>query len=130
MNKKLLYKILAVVAGFVFIVAGINENRHISRLKRFGIAAEVIPPGSYTDHSQNGTHTYTADITFKTSDNSTVTEKHSLPSAALESMKAHQPVTVYYDPHDPSDFVFAQDDTNWWMPLLGVAFVIGAFILL
>ena len=46
-------------------------------------------------------------------------------------MKAHQPVTVYHDPHDPGDFVFAQEDeADWGRPLLGVAFVIGAFLLL
>ena len=130
MSKKLAYRILAVVAGLVFVCMGVSENRHVSRLKRFGVAAVVIPPDSYTDHSQNGSHTYTAEISFKTGDNVTVTSKHSLPSAALESMKAHQTVTVYYDPRDPSDFVFAQDETHWWMPALGVAFVVGAFVLL
>ncbi len=129
MGKKLLYKILAVVIGLVFIGAGISENRHISRLKRFGSPAEVIPPDGYTDHNHNGSHTYTADISFKTGSGELMRQNHSMPEAALESMKAHQPVTVYYDPKDPSDFVFAQDSTDWWMPLLGAGFLVAAFFI-
>jgi hypothetical protein len=130
MNKKLLYKILAVIAGLVFVCTGISDNRHISRLKRYGVAAVVIPPDSYVDHSQNGSHTYTAEISFKTSDNVAVTVKHSLPSEALDSMKAHRPVTIYYDPKDPTDLVFAQDKANWWLPIFGVLLAVGAVVLL
>jgi len=126
MGKKLFYKIAAVVIGLVFIGAGVSENRHISRLKRFGSRAEVIPPESYTDHNHNGSHTYTAEISFKTSSGDLVKLKHSMPEAALESMKASHPVTVYYDPKDPSDFVFAQDSSDWWMPLLGAGFIVAA----
>ncbi|MEO5687408.1 MAG: DUF3592 domain-containing protein [Burkholderiaceae bacterium] len=129
MSKKLLYKILAVVIGLVFIGTGFSESRHISRLKRFGSQAEVIPPESYTDHSHNGSHTFTAEITFKTASGDIVRQKHSMPEAALESMKARQPVTVFYDSKDPSDFVFAQDSTDWWMPLLGGGFIVAAFFI-
>jgi hypothetical protein len=129
MSSKLIYKALAVVVGLVFIGAGFSESRHISRLKRFGIQAEVIPPDSYIDHSRNGTHTYTAEISFKTTSGQLVTQKHSMPAAALDSMKAHQPVTVYYDAKDPGDFVFAQDSADWWMSLLGAGFVVAAFFI-
>ena len=126
MGKKFFYKVAAVLIGLVFIGAGISENRHISRLKRFGSPAEVIPPESYTDHSHSGSHTYTAEISFKTTAGELVKVKHAMPEAALDSMKARQPVTIYYDPRDPSDFVFAQDETDWWMPLLGGGFIVAA----
>ena len=129
MNNRLLYACLAAVAGIVFIGAGIGENRHVSRLKRFGTAAVVIPPGKYMDHSKNGSHTYTADISFKTAEGSPVTVSHSLPSEALEAMKANRPVTVYYNPRDASDFVFEQDSTNYWMPALGVCCLVAAAVM-
>ena len=129
MSKGTLYQILAVVAGVIFIGAGISENRHISRLKRFGTAAVVIPPDKYTDHSKNGSHTYTADISFKLADGSPVTVRHSLPSEALEAMKADRPVTVYYDARDATDFVFEQDSTHYWMPALGVFFLVAAGVM-
>lgn len=130
MHHQLLYKILAIVAGLVIIGAGINENRHISRLKRFGSTAVVTPPATYMDHSQNGSHTYTGDITFKTGDGGEVKRKHSIPEKAIDSMKAGEQVVVYYDPRDASDFVFAQEESSWLMPLAGVALIIGALIFL
>ena len=130
MNKKFIYKILAIVAGLVFIGAGFSENHRISRLKRFGATATVIAPDTYTDRSHNGVHTYTADIAFKLPNGDTVHANHSVPSEAIDAMKANKPVTIYYDTRDPSEFVFEQDSSNWWMPALGVGFVIGAFVLL
>jgi len=130
MNKKLVYKILAVVAGVVFLGAGFSENHRISRLKRFGQTATVIAPDSYMDHSRNGVHTYTADIAFKLPNGDTVRAKHSVPGEAIEAMKANQPVTVYYDSRDPSEFVFAQDSGSWLPPLVGTGMIVAAFLLL
>ena len=130
MNKKFVYKILALLAGVVFLGAGLSENHRISRLKRFGTSAVVIPPDTYMDHRRNGSHTYTAEIAFKLPSGDTVRAKHSVPSEAIDAMKANRPVTVYYDARDPSEFAFEQESSNWWMPALGVAFVVGAFALL
>jgi len=129
MTKQLLYKILGIIAGIVFIVGGISANHHLSRLKRFGTSAEVIPPDSYTDHNHNGSHTFTGQIKFKLADGSEMSRNHSIPEKALDSMKAGQPVTVFYDSTDPSDFVFAQEESEYWLPLLGVGFIIGAFFI-
>lgn len=129
MDKRLLYPILALLVGLVFIVAGIGENHHLSRLKRFGIAAVVTPPDSYTDHSKNGSHTYTADIAFKLADGRPMSVRHSLPSEAIDAMKAGRPVTIHYDARDPSDLVFEQDSADWWMPALGALFIGAAFVL-
>ena len=130
MSKKLLYKILAIIAGFVLIGAAVGENHRISRLKRYGTAATVIPPESYTDHIRKGQHTFTAEIAFKIADGNTMKSSHSVPEAAIDAMKAHQPVTVYYDPRDPSEFVFDADAPDYWMPVLGVAIMVAAFFLL
>jgi hypothetical protein len=130
MTKKFIYRILAVVAGLVFIGAGFSENHRISRLKHFGQTATVIAPDSYMDQSRNGVHTFTADIAFKLPNGDTVRRKHSVPSEAIDTMKAGRPVTVWYDSRDPSEFVFEQDSINWWTPTLGLGFVIGAFVLL
>jgi len=130
MNKKLVYKILAILAGVVFLGAGFSENHRISRLKRFGQTATVIVPDTYTDHSRNGVHTYTAEISFKLPNGDTIRQQHSVPSEAIDAMKAHQPVTVYYDSRDPNEFAFAQDATSWMMPTLGAGFVVAAFVLL
>ena len=129
-QRKILYKILAVIAGVTLIGVGLNENHHISRLKRFGSTAVVIPPDSYIDHTQNGSHTYTGDIKFKTADGGEVTEKHSIPAAALEAMKAGQEVTVYYDPRQATDFVFSQESPDYVVPVAGVALIIGALVFL
>ncbi len=129
-QRKILYKILAVIAGIAFIGVSLNENHHLSRLKRFGSTAEVIPPDSYTDHSQNGSHTYTGEIRFKTDAGNEIKENHSIPSKALDSMKAGDKVLVYYDPKDPTDFVFAQEESDYLMPAAGVAVIIGALIFL
>jgi len=130
MTKQLLFKILGIVAGLVFIVAGISANHHLSRLKRFGTSAEVIPPDSYTDHNHNGSHTFTGQIRFKLADGGEITRNHSIPEKALDSMKAGQPVTVLYDPRDPTDFVFTQEESEYWMALLGVGMILGALFLI
>jgi hypothetical protein len=128
MTRKFLLKILAIAAGLVFIVAGIGENHRISRLKRFGTSATVIPPDSYTDHSKNGVHTFTAEISFKLPGGKPVHASHSVPSEAIDAMKANRPVTVFYDGRDPTDFVFEQDSGSWWPPLFGAAFIVFAFV--
>lgn len=130
MTRKFIYRILAVAAGLVFIGAGFSENHRISRLKRFGQTATVIAPDSYMDHSRNGVHTFTADISFKLPNGDTVRRKHPVPSEAIDMMKAGRPVTVWYDSRDPGEFVFEQDSAGWWTPALGLGFLIGAFVLL
>ena len=42
-------------------------------------------------------------------------------------MKANKPVTIRCDPRD---YVFEHDSSEYWMPVLGVAIVVGVFILL
>jgi hypothetical protein len=126
---KILYKLLGVLAGLVFIIYGFVERSDISRVKRLGQSAVVAPISGYTAHKSRGSTTYTAEFRFKTDRGVEVVQKHSFPEELVADFKAGVPVRVTYLPNDPTTFVFEKDRPSWTLVVIGAALAIAALLL-
>jgi len=126
---KVLYKILGVLAGLVFVGFGFQERSELSRLKKHGQRAVVEPISEYQQFKQSGSSTYTAEFHFTTADGQPAVVKHSFPEGVLEDFQAGRPVEIFYNPKDPTSFIFARDEGSWMLVGIGAALAIAALLL-
>ena len=127
---KLLFKILGVLAGIVFIAFGMQERSELSRTLKIGKHAVVEPITQYTEFKKSGSSTYTAEFRFKTESGQQMVVKHSFPEEVLAEFKANRPVEIAYLPDDPSSFVFVKQASSWTLVLVGGALALAALVLL
>lgn len=127
---KLLFKILGVLAGIVFIAFGMQERSDLSRTLKIGKHAVVEPITQYTEFKKSGSSTYTAEFRFKTESGQQMVVKHSFPEEVLAEFKANRPVEIAYLPNDPSSFVFVKQASSWTLVLVGGALALAALLLL
>ena len=127
---KLLFKILGVLAGIVFIAFGMQERSELSRTLKIGKHAVVEPITQYTEFKKSGSSTYTAEFHFKTESGQQMVVKHSFPEEVLAEFKANRPVEIAYLPNDPSNFVFVKQTASWTLVLVGGALALAALLLL
>lgn len=127
---KLLFKILGVLAGIVFIAFGMQERSELSRTLKIGKHAVVEPITQYTEFKKSGSSTYTAELRFKTESGQQMVVKHSFPEEVLAEFKANRPVEIAYLPNDPSSFVFVKQASSWTLVLVGGALALAALLLL
>lgn len=127
---KLLFKILGVLAGIVFIAFGMQERSELSRTLKIGKHAVVEPITQYTEFKKSGSSTYTAEFRFKTESGQQMVVKHSFPEEVLAEFKANRPVEIAYLPDDPSSFVFVKQASSWTLVLVGGALALAALLLL
>src|SRR3954466_1672695 len=125
---KLLYKMLGVLAGLVFAGYGIQQRSELARLKKTGKIAIVEPIENYTEFSTNGSKTYTGEFHFTTEAGQNIVAKHSFPEEVLEDFKAGRPVEVVYQANDPATFIFAKEQSSWFLVIVGVAVALAALI--
>ncbi len=127
--RKMLYKLLGVAAGLVFVAFGVNERREFSKTHARGQRAVLDPVSEYQQFGSAGSPTYTAELSFKTEDGRQIRVKHSFPEEVLEDFKAGKPVEVVYAPNDPSAFVFVNEKPSWTLILVGVGLAVAALVL-
>ncbi|WP_162932662.1 DUF3592 domain-containing protein [Solimonas sp. K1W22B-7] len=127
-TKSLVFKILGVVIGVGVAVAGCSERSRIEQLKKIGTVAIVEPISEYTDSSSRGNHTYTAEFVFETEDGTTITKKTSFPKELIADFEAGTPVKVFYNPTNPSEFVFEKQEPEWFVVIFGIGIGIAALI--
>ena len=127
---KLLFKILGVLAGIVFIAFGMQERSELSRTLKIGKHAVVEPITQYTEFKKSGSSTYTAEFRFKTESGQQMVVKHSFPEEVLAEFKANRPVEIAYLPNDPSNFVFVKQTASWTLVLVGGVLALAALLLL
>jgi hypothetical protein len=128
--RPLVFKILGIACGLVFAVFSYQEGHDISRLKKIGGVAQIEPVGYVTDFQKGGSHTYTAEVTFKTDEGVTIHAKQSLPEGSMKDIQSGAPVRVFYDKRDPSHFVFEKDSPSWLMTIGGLLAAVGALVFL
>ena len=127
---KLLFKILGVLAGIVFIAFGMQERSELSRTLKIGKHAVVEPITQYTEFKKSSSSTYTAEFRFKTESGQQMVVKHSFPEEVLAEFKANRPVEIAYLPNDPSNFVFVKQTSSWTLVLVGGVLALAALLLL
>lgn len=128
-QRSLVFKILGVIVGVVFLVYGVVERSSVSRIKSGGETAVVQPITEYTMHKSRGNITYTAQFTFRTSSGVKVTRKTSFPKEILEDFQHQRPVKVFYDPRDPREFVFEKQESSWFLVGTGMGIALLALVL-
>ena len=126
-QRSYLFKILGVIAGLVFAGYGLVDRQSTTRLKRVGEPATVRPIQNYTAHKQRGRTNYMATFNYKTATGSEVNRAKSFPEEVLKEFEAGRPVKIFYDPRNPSEFVFEKEDPGWLLVVGGV--VIGVLAL-
>ena len=132
MNKRnVLFGILSIIAGLVFVVMGVKERSSLARTKASGITAIVQPPVKYETRTRRGSTTYSAEFTFRTNDGGVVTRKRSFPEELLSDFRSGKPVKVFYDPKNPREFAFEKEEQSWLSILMGLGFLgVSAYLLL
>jgi hypothetical protein len=123
-----LFKILGVLVGIVFLVVGVNSNSRLRSLKASGLPAVVEPIAGYTEHKKRGMTTYTSEFTFTTQDGKKITRKSSFPGELIDDFKSRVPVKVLYDANDPSEFVFEKEQSSWFLVWAGVGVAAAALL--
>jgi hypothetical protein len=126
LSKNILYAILLFGIGGFFTYSGIQERLEISRLKKVGERAEVEMPETYTEHTKSGSSTFTAEFEFETSNGTRVKRKKSFPKALIADFENGIPVYALYNPRSPSEFIFEKEEAEWFLILIGIAFMGGA----
>lgn len=91
---------------------------------------ENQPIDGYTRTKSRGSTTYTAQFTFKTESGQVISLKRSFPEELLADFKNGTPVKVMYDPRDPTNFVWENEQGSWWPVGLGVGMLAAAALLL
>ncbi|MEO7885569.1 MAG: DUF3592 domain-containing protein [Polaromonas sp.] len=127
---KIVFKILGVLVGLVFIVFGFQERSEISGIQKRGKRVVVEPISKYTEFKKSGSSTYTAEFHFTTEDGRKITAKHSFPEEVLADFKSGKPVEIAYMPNDPSTFVFSSQRAPWTLVMIGAALLVAALVLL
>ena len=130
MARNLLFKVLGVTAGLVFLAYGVQERQSLSRLKKSGESAVVQPIQNYTEIKKSGQSIYTAEIAFKSQAGQEIRTKHSFPTEVLADFKSGTPVVVVYKPNDPHAFVFEREQPTWLLPAIGEGIALASLLLL
>ena len=109
MFKTILFGVLGVIVGAVFLRAQASSDNELRILMAKGKTAVVEQIKEYKSFSQKGHTTYTAELKFRTEAGRPMTIKRSFPEAVLKDFEAGRPVNIYYMPGDPSQVGFAQE---------------------
>ena len=128
-TKSIIYKVLGVIAGIVFIGAGIKERSHVSRLHSYGKVAVVDPIEGYSVRKSRGDKTYSAEFHFTAQNGVKIVKSQSFPEELVADFNAKQPVNVLYDPNNPNDFIFERERASWMMVLGGLGLAVAALLL-
>lgn len=127
-GKGILFKILGVIAGLVFMVSGAMERSDIKHTKAVGKTAYVDPIEKYTERTSKGSKTYDADFTFTTEKGDKISAHKSFPAELVNDFKSGKPVKIFYDPGKPSDFIFEKEEPSWFMVITGLGLAIAAVL--
>lgn len=127
--RSIVVKALGVIIGLVFVVFGFQERSSITRVKSMGHSAMLQPIGGYTIQKKRGSTTYMAEFSFRTDAGRQVKTKRSFPEEVLPDLQRNNPVKVFYDPSDPTHFVFEKESPSWALVGIGVAIAAIAAIL-
>jgi len=124
--RNTLFRLLAVVVGAAILAIGFQEKASIDNVRVVGKVAVVEPVETYTRRKSKGRETFSAEFTFTTQEGKVIKKRRPFPRVLLADIQNHVPVTVLYDPANPSQFVFEKEQTDW-LPLgIDTAFIIGA----
>lgn len=126
--RTLMFRGLAIFAGVASLVIGYQERSRLDHLRQAGVAAVVDPITDYTERSRRGSKTYSAEFTFTTEAGQKIQRRQPFPGELLADFENGTPVIVRYDPSSPSDFMFEADEGSLLPYLMGVGFIVAAFV--
>lgn len=106
--------------GATLIYTAATESLHLVHVRAVGKAAVVEPIEQYTRHRVRKVTTFSALIGFTTERGEHVQRERTFPNELLADFEAGHPVTVLYDPAQPTQFVFARDDWPWFEIITGL----------
>lgn len=109
MFKTIVFGVLGVIVGAVFLRAQASGDSELRLLMANGKTAVVEPIKEYQSFSRSGQTIYTAELKFRTEAGQAMTIKRSFPEAVLKDFGAGRPVNIYYMPGNPSQVGFAQE---------------------
>ncbi|WP_457282754.1 hypothetical protein [Polaromonas sp. P5_D5] len=109
MFKTILFGVLGVIVGAVFLRVQASGDSELRLLMASGKTAVVEPIKEYKSFSRSGQTIYTAELKFRTEAGQPMVIKRSFPEAVLKDFAAGKPVSIYYMPNNPSQVGFAQE---------------------
>ena len=124
-KRKRIFQILGMVVGIIFIAAGAVEYASTHSIKSFDQTAFV---GSIDNYTISRSSHY-ATFTFVANNGNVITKTQSFPRELVDDFRSKRPVKIYYDPSNPSEFVFEKSTFPWLTVTIGLGiFLISAFV--
>jgi Protein of unknown function (DUF3592) len=128
--RRKLFKTLAILVGIGIATFGIQERMAISHLKKVGISATVDPIESYKRVKSKGSTTFSAEFHFKTEAGQDMSRRRPFPEELIQDFNSGVPVKIFYDPKNPSDFVFDKETASWLPFGMSAGFIVAAIFLI
>jgi hypothetical protein len=128
--REKVFRVLGFCVGVVSFIAGFQFSRDIAHTRSVGIAAVVDLIESYTRTKRRGHTTVSSTFTFRTARGRVVTRTRSFPEELIRNFEAGVPVTVLYDPANPYEFIFENENASWVPFAFGAGFIaVAVFVL-
>lgn len=127
-NGSLAFKVLGMIVGLAFVMLGYSQYTTAQKLKEHGKVAIVDPISGYTEHTRNGSVSYSAEFRFKTDQGVEIVATHNFPKELISDFEENNPVKVIYDPDSPSQFAFEQQEPSAFLIIAGAVITIMAFL--
>ena len=123
-----IFKTLAVIVGIASVLGGLDARSEHQRIKAYGAVA-VLESVENVEQTQVRRHrSETAEFKFRTAAGEEIQARRELPGYVADNFDAGRPVRVFYNPHHPSEFVFARERTSWLLIAGGIGFAVAALI--
>jgi hypothetical protein len=126
--RTLMFRALAIIVGIASLVIGFQERSRIAHLREVGKSAVVEPIVDYTERTSRGSKTYSANFIFTTDKGQRIERRHTFPGELLTDFENGTPVSVIYNPDGPADFMFESEEASLLPYLMGIGFIVAAFV--
>lgn len=124
--KKRIIKFLGIVLGVLVLAGGVYDHYRFNHIRSMGVTTTIVPVEQYY-HTKKST--YYADFSFTTKTGEKIIQNNVyFPEVLLRDFESDTPVIIYYDPQEPTRFIFEKDTAPWTLIWLGAFFIVAACV--
>lgn len=128
--KRLVFKALALVIALASFAIGFQESRAISKIRSIGQMAVLESATDVTRQKSRKLASHAATFSFRTGTGQLITHRRPAPQSIIDAVRNGDEVKVYYDPGNPSDFVFESESAPWQFWAVGAFFLFAGLLFL
>lgn len=119
--RRLLFGVLALIAGVVFCQSALEDWREVKALKDMGVVAQSEPIESYETRRDRRRTSYQVTVVLKMPSGQTVERLETVSHSFIERFRPGMRVDVRYLPNQPGTMeVVGEEPSNWIYYLFAV----------